>query len=216
MVVTWSHFLNIHPLVPLIFWIVLCCIHPFQTPHLLFTRIKLLMNLVLRSQPALSFFMSMWGNLKNNSQWRMTSSHLCLICFILTYFFYSSISIFSCENPSLDVSNSDHSQNAQDVSLSFDCGENRYFFMNPPNLSSFISINWEGEIFSFSSTPIYDSSDHEDVDVHIKFSDHGCCDLFIHSFDHNSDSLAIDLSKPPIFHDLSSDEVETPQDIKAL
>lgn len=63
---------------------------------------------------------------------------------------------------------------------------------------------------------MYDLSDHEDVDVHLEFSDRGCHDIFTHSFDHDSDSPIIDLSKPPIFDDPSSDEVETPQAIEAL
>lgn len=68
--------------------------------------------------------------------------------------------------------------------------------MNPLNLSSFISRNLECGNFCFSSTPLYDSSDHEDDDVNFKFSSHGCGDIFSYSFDHDSDPLDVDLSKP--------------------
>ena len=88
--------------------------------------------------------------------------------------------------------------------------------MNPPNISSFISINSEGEKLCFSSTPLYYSSDHEDFDVHLEFSDRGCHDIFTHSFDHGSDSSTIDLSKPPVFDDPSFNEVETPQVVQAI
>lgn len=63
---------------------VLCS--PIQTPPPLFTRIKLLMELVLSSQPALYFFTSMCGNLKKNLWWKMNSFYLCLIHFFLTSF----------------------------------------------------------------------------------------------------------------------------------
>lgn len=122
----------------------------------------------------------------------------------------------SFENSSLDVSTSNHSQNTWDVSLSFDCREYKSFFPNSPNLSSFISGNIEGENSCFSLPPLYDSSNHEDAIVHLKFSDHGCLNIFTHSSDHDSNSPTVDLSKPPVFDDPSSDEVETPQVIEAL
>lgn len=40
---------------------------------------------------------------------------------------------------------------------------------------------------------------------------HGCHYLFIPLFDHDDDPYIVDLSKPPIFDDLSVDEMETPQ-----
>jgi len=88
--------------------------------------------------------------------------------------------------------------------------------MNPPNLSSLLFGNSEGEQLCFSSTSLYDSLDHEDFDVHLEFSDRGCHDLFAHSLDCNYDSLVVDLSMQPIFDDLLANEVETPQDVKAL
>lgn len=59
-------------------------------------------------------------------------------------------------------------------------------------------------------------SNHEDVIIHLEFSDHGFHDIFAHSFNQNSDSPTIDLSKPLVFDDPSSDEVETPQVVEAL
>lgn len=74
----------------------------------------------------------------------------------------------------------------------------------------------EGEISHFSSSPLYHSSDHEDVFVHLEIFDCGCPDIFIHSSDDDFDSLVVDLSKPLVFDDPSSDEVENPQFVEAL
>ena len=63
---------------------------------------------------------------------------------------------------------------------------------------------------------MYDSSDHEDVDKHIKFSDHGCHDLFSPSFDHDVHLFTVDISKPPVFDDLPIAGVETPQVVEEL
>lgn len=131
-------------------------------------------------------------------------------------FYDYAISVFSCENSSPDVSTFDHSHDTWDVSASFDYGEEQNFFLNPLNLSSFLSGNLGGEIFCFSSTPLYDSSGHEDANVHFEFSKCGCCDLFTHSLNHDVDSLVVDLFKPPIFNETYVGEVETPQAIKAL
>jgi len=103
----------------------------------------------------------------------------------------------------------------KDVSRSFDCREDKSFFLNILDLSPLNSKSSEGE-FCFSSTPLYDSTNHEDVDVHLEFFDHGCRDIFTHSFDHDSDSLTIDLSKLPIFDDPYYDEAETNQAIEAF
>ncbi len=92
----------------------------------------------------------------------------------------STVTGSSCENPSLDDSTSDYSQNAQDFSPSFDCKEDKYFFPDPLDLSSFIYGNLEVENFCFSSTPLCDSLDHEDAIVHLESLGHGCHDLFTH------------------------------------
>lgn len=127
----------------------------------------------------------------------------------------SSIFYSPCENIFMNVSTFDHSQNAWDVSLSFDYGEDKSFFPDPLDLSYFISGNSEGEFF-FSLTPLCDSLDHEDVIFHPEYYDHGCLDIFTHSFDHDSDSPTVDLSKPSDFYDPSFDEVETPKTVKEL
>jgi len=125
----------------------------------------------------------------------------------------SAISVFSCEKSYPNVSTSNHLQDTQDVIPTFYCEDDKYFSPNPPNLSSFIYGNSEGEKCCFSSTP---SSNHEDANTHLEISDRGCRDLFTHSFYHDSDSLAFDLSKPSVFDDLFADEVETPQVVEAL
>lgn len=89
-------------------------------------------------------------------------------------------------------------------------------FLNPQNISFVVSRNAKGEHSCFSSIPLYDSSDHDDVDEHIKLFYCGFCDLFAPSFDHNVDSFTDDISKPPIFDDLRLHEVENQQVIKAL
>lgn len=83
----------------------------------------------------------------------------------------------------------------------------------PESTQSLIFHFWTliGWIYFFSSTPLYNSSDHEDFVDHLECSDHGCCDIFTHSFGHDYDSPIADLSKPLAFEDISSDEVETPQ-----
>ena len=76
--------------------------------------------------------------------------------------------------------------------------------------------NIEDEFFRFSSTPLFFLSDHEDTDEITNFSDRSCRDLFTPAFDHDDDSIVVDLSKPPVYDDLSIDEVETTQTVEAL
>ena len=96
------------------------------------------------------------------------------------------------------------------------CGEEKIFFLNPPNLPSFLSTNLEGEQLCFSSTPLYYSSDHEDTNEVIDFTDHSYHDLFTPISDHDDDSITVDFSKPPVYDDLSVNEFKTPQIVKAL
>jgi len=128
----------------------------------------------------------------------------------------SGIPDFPCVNPSMDACTSDHSQNTADVSPLVDSGEDKSFIENSIDFSSSFSGNVEGEHSFFSSTPLYDSSNHEDRDKHPKFPDHGCHDLYTSSFVHDVDSLIVNMSKPPVYDYLSIDEVETSQAIKAL
>lgn len=86
MVVTWSHFLNLHPLVPLVLWILVCCVDSFCSSHVMRKRIKFWMEFVLNSYHALSFFMGMYGILNKKSWWRITSFCTHLVHFILTSF----------------------------------------------------------------------------------------------------------------------------------
>ena len=74
----------------------------------------------------------------------------------------------------------------------------------------------QSEFVCFSSTPLFDSSDHEDADEIIEFSDRSCRDLFTLVFDHNDDSIAVNFLKPHVYDDLSVDEVETLQTVEAL
>jgi len=76
--------------------------------------------------------------------------------------------------------------------------------------------NTKGEHLFFPSTPIPDSSNHEDAEKHPKFSDLGCHDLSTSSYDHDVDLIIINLSKTLVYNDISVNEVETLQTIKAL
>ena len=57
---------------------------------------------------------------------------------------------------------------------------------------------------------MFDSSDHEDAEEFIDFSDRGSHDPFTSIFYHNHESIIVDLLKPPVYDDLPDDEVETP------
>lgn len=81
----------------------------------------------------------------------------------------SAISDFPCVNPYPDASTSDHLQNTPDVIPSFNIGEEKSFIDNPLEISSNFSRNAEGEHYYFSSSPLYDSSYHEDVNELIQF-----------------------------------------------
>lgn len=117
---------------------------------------------------------------------------------------------FSCEISFLDASTSDHSQDTSDVNLPLEFREDTSSLENPFNLSSIFLENIEGEHLCFSSTPLLDSSNHEDVDEHLEFSNLSCCDLFTSSSDHDVDSINVNLSKTLVYDDLSVNEVKTP------
>lgn len=123
---------------------------------------------------------------------------------------------FACVSSSTDAPIVDHSQDSLDVGPSFNNGEDDLFVENPLGLSFVFSANKEDEFVHFSSTPLFDSFDHEDADEFIDFSDRGSHDPFVSIFDHDHDFIAIDLSKPPVYDDLFDDEVETPKTIEAL
>ncbi len=71
---------------------------------------------------------------------------------------------FPYENSFMDASTSDHSQDNSDVSLSLQCGEETSSSENPFNLSFIFLENTKGQHICFSSTPLLDSSNHEDAD----------------------------------------------------
>ena len=98
----------------------------------------------------------------------------------------------------------------------FENGEDKLLVENPLDPSSVFSENTEDEFVHFSSTPLFDSSDHEDAEEFIDFSDHGGHDPFSSIFYHDHESIIVDISKPPVYDDLPDDEVETPKIVEAL
>lgn len=127
-----------------------------------------------------------------------------------------SIHDFACVSSSMDAPIVDHSQDTLNVSRPSDNREDKVFIENPLDLSSAFSKNTEDEFVHFSSTPLFDLSDHVDVDEIIYFSNRGCHDPFTIVFKPDGDSITIDFLKLPIYDDLSDDEDETPQTVKAL
>lgn len=119
-----------------------------------------------------------------------------------------SIHDFACV--ALSTNGPNHSQNTHGVSASYDNEEDKLFTEIPLHFSSTFSRNAEDEFFCFSSTPLFDSSDHEDTDEIIDFVDRSCHDLFTLVFDNDDDSIIVDFSKPHVYDDLSVDKVETP------
>ena len=85
---------------------------------------------------------------------------------------------FACVSPSMDAPIFYYSQDTLDVSPSFENEEDKLFIENPLEFSSAFSGNTEGAFVRFSSMPLFDSSDHEDVDEIIDFVDHSYRDLF--------------------------------------
>lgn len=123
---------------------------------------------------------------------------------------------FQFVSSSMDAPIVDHSQDSLDVSPSFDNGEDKLFIEDPLDPSSVFSRNIEDEFVCFSSTPLFDSSDHEDAKEFIDFFDHYSHDPFASNFYHDHDSITVDLSKPPVYDDLPDDEVETPKTVETL
>lgn len=110
----------------------------------------------------------------------------------------------------------DHSQDSPNVSPSFDNEEDKLLIENPLDSSSVFFKNTENEFVRFSSTPLFNSSDHKDAEELIDFSNHGIRDPFYSILDHNHEYIAVDLEKPPLYDDLLDHEVETPKTTKAL
>lgn len=115
------------------------------------------------------------------------------------------------------VSTFNYSQNMWNAIFSFECRKDKSFLPGPPNISSYIYMELDGEIYHFSLSPLYNSSYREDSSIHdLKLSDCGCRDLFVHSYDHDFGSSSIDLTKPLTFYDTYYNELETPQAIEEL
>jgi len=131
-------------------------------------------------------------------------------------FNYSSIADFSHVSPCTDAPIVDHSQNTLDVGPSFDSGEEKSFIQHPHDSSFAFSRNAEGEHYCFSSTPLCDSSNHEDVEKHPEFSDLGCHDLSTFSSNEDVDLIIVNMSKILVYDDLFVDKVKTPQTIEEL
>jgi len=104
---------------------------------------------------------------------------------------------FACVSPSTDEPIVDRLLDTLDVGPSFDNEGDKFFIENPLDLSCAFSRSTEGEFVLFSSTTLFDSSDHEDIDEIVDFSDRGYRDPYTSIFDHDHESIAVDLSKPP-------------------
>jgi len=94
----------------------------------------------------------------------------------------------------------------------------KYSLLDLSNPSSDLCKEMEGDISCFQSSPLYDSSDHEDASVFDleQISNHNCRDLFIDTSIHDFDLSMVDPSKPLVFVDLPSDVLELPQVVEAL
>jgi len=135
--------------------------------------------------------------------------------FFLDIFGEAPIHDSTCVSSSTNAPIFYHSPNTLDVIPSFDNGEDKLFIENSLDLSFAFSGNAEGRFVHISSTPLFDSSDHEAHEINA-FSYRGGCDPFTPILDHDHDPMTVDFSKPPVYHDLSVDEVETPKIVEAL
>lgn len=89
---------------------------------------------------------------------------------------------FVCVSSSMDAPIFYHWQDSLDASPSFENGEDNLFIEDPIDPSSVFSRNTEDDFGCFSSTPLFDSSDHEDAEEFIVSYDHGDRDLFASIF----------------------------------
>ena len=136
--------------------------------------------------------------------------------FLPSFFGELAIHDFVCVSSSMVAPIVGHLHDSPDASPSFDNREDKLSIEDPLDPSSVFSRNTEDEFILFSSTPLFNSCDHEDAEEFIDFSNCGSCDQFTSIFYHDHDSIAVDLSKPPVYDNLSDDEVETPKTVKAL
>lgn len=174
------------------------------------------MELVFHNQRALSFMKSMSGRLNINTRRRMTPFRLRpLRSFLASLLNLSSMILYVSSSTDAPIVN--HSQDSPDVSPSFDNEEDKLFIEYPLDPSSLFSGNIEDEFIHFSSTPLLDSSNHENAEEFIDFSNHGGRDSFVSNFYHYHESIIIvDFLKPPVYDDLPDDEYGTPKTVEAL
>lgn len=90
--------------------------------------------------------------------------------FLPRFFGEPTIHDFVCVSSYIDAPVVDHSQDSSDASPSFENSEDKLFIEDPLHPSSVFSGNTEDEFVLFSSTPLFDSSDHEDAKEFIDFS----------------------------------------------
>ena len=102
---------------------------------------------------------------------------------------------FPYENSFPNVSTSACSHDTSDFSLSLQHGEDTSSSENMSHFSYIIYENVEGEHPYFSSTPLHNSSNHKDAKENLEFSKRGCRDLCTSSFDHDVDSLVVNMSR---------------------
>jgi len=102
--------------------------------------------------------------------------------FFLDIFGEPAIHDFACVSSSTNAPIVDHLQDSMDVSPSFYNGEDKLLVENPLDPSSVFFGNTEDEFVRFSSTPLFNSSDHEDAEEFIDFYDCGSHDPFASIF----------------------------------
>lgn len=128
----------------------------------------------------------------------------------------SSTTDFPCKNQLVAASTSYHSQDILDVSISLQCEEDTSSSKNMFNWSIIFLENRKGEHLCLSSTPLLDSSNHEEANEKPKFSNLGYHDLFTSSSNHTVDLTIFNLSKTPVYDELSVNEVKIPQTIEKI
>lgn len=154
--------------------------------------------------------MSMYGNLKKNLWWRMTSFRLHLIPCFLTYFLILRFMICLVKiHHWIFLLLIIHITHRMSIF---------HLIAERTHLSQFVIFSFwkpKGWTFLFLANPSvwFLKSYWCRWTYRIFWS---CRDLFTPSFDHDIDSLDVDLSKPPVFDVVPDDEVGTPQVVEAL
>jgi len=127
-----------------------------------------------------------------------------------------TIEDFSCVSSSIDAPIVDHSQDSSKVGPSFNNGEDKLLIEDPLDPSSVLSGDTKNEFVHFSSTHLFDLSDHEDAKEFIDFSNRGDHDPLTSIIYHDHDSIVVDLSNPTIYDDPLDDGISTPKIVDTL